>query len=257
MRDVDERGADLAHFPLDADELDLHLLAELEVERTQRLVEQQDARAVDERTRERDPLALSAGELDGLAISDAGQPDDFENLLHPLPPHSARDAFYAQAVGDVLRHGHMRKECVILEDRVHVALVRRRARDFPAVELDAAGIRSLEAGDQPQRRRLAGARRAEEGEELSRLDLEIDAVDGDDVPVGLANADEAYVRCRSRSVGHPRRLRERLRRQASPPVDRARARGRRPRSKAARVCERRCRRYRRRGVRGRGRGPTQ
>ena len=71
MRDVDERGADLAHFPLDADELDLLLLAKLEVERTQRLVEQQDARAVDERPGERDPLALSAGKLDRLAIPDS------------------------------------------------------------------------------------------------------------------------------------------------------------------------------------------
>ena len=52
---------------LDALELDLHLLAQLEVERAERLVEQQHPRAVDDRAGERDALALAAGELRGLA----------------------------------------------------------------------------------------------------------------------------------------------------------------------------------------------
>ena len=60
MRDVHERDADLA---LDALELDLHLLAELEVERAERLVEQQHLRLVDDRAGERDALPLAAGEL--------------------------------------------------------------------------------------------------------------------------------------------------------------------------------------------------
>ena len=54
---------------LQALELDLHLLAELEVERTQRLVEQQHLRFDDERARERHPLALAAGQLGGLAVA--------------------------------------------------------------------------------------------------------------------------------------------------------------------------------------------
>ena len=44
--DVDERDA---HLALDALELELHRLAELEVERAEGLVEQEDARLVDER----------------------------------------------------------------------------------------------------------------------------------------------------------------------------------------------------------------
>ena len=50
-------------------ELDLHLLAELEVERAQGLVEQQDAGPVHERARERDPLPLAARQLAGLRLS--------------------------------------------------------------------------------------------------------------------------------------------------------------------------------------------
>ena len=48
---------------MDALELDLHLLAQLQVERAERLVEQQHARLEHERTRERDALLLAAREL--------------------------------------------------------------------------------------------------------------------------------------------------------------------------------------------------
>ena len=60
MGDVDERDADLA---LDAHQLELHLLAELEVERAERLVEQQHRGLVHERPGERDALLLAAREL--------------------------------------------------------------------------------------------------------------------------------------------------------------------------------------------------
>ena len=66
--DEDERDADLALDPL---ELELHLLAQLEVERAERLVEQQHVRLVDDRAGERDALALSAGELDRFAGAEA------------------------------------------------------------------------------------------------------------------------------------------------------------------------------------------
>ena len=44
-------------------QLELHLLAQLHVERAERLVEQQGGRAVDERPRQCDPLLLAAREL--------------------------------------------------------------------------------------------------------------------------------------------------------------------------------------------------
>ena len=44
-------------------ELDLHLLAQLQVERAQRLVEQQHRGLVHDRARQRDALALPAREL--------------------------------------------------------------------------------------------------------------------------------------------------------------------------------------------------
>ena len=60
----DERDPDLLLDPL---QLDLHLLAQLQVEGPERFVEQQHRRPVDERPGERDALGLSARQLGRLA----------------------------------------------------------------------------------------------------------------------------------------------------------------------------------------------
>ena len=75
--DEHERDADRV---LDRLELDLHLLAELEVERAERLVEQQHARLVDQRPGERHPLTLATAELVRPAFAELPEPDDVEHL---------------------------------------------------------------------------------------------------------------------------------------------------------------------------------
>ncbi len=72
-------------------------------------------------------------------------------------------------------------------------------RDVRAVDRDRARGRLLEAGDHPQRRRLAAARRPEERHELAPLGGQVEVLDGDDVaerfwtsvssrkPIGLAS----------------------------------------------------------------------
>jgi len=70
----------------------------------------------------------------------------------------------------------------------------RHRRHIAPAELDPAAVRALETGDQPQQRRLARARRAEQGEELALVDGQVDSVDRDDVPVILANAVESERR---------------------------------------------------------------
>ena len=57
------------------------------------------------------------------------------------------------------------------------APIGRHALDRLAEDLDVAGGRLLEAGDQAQAGGLARAGGAEHGEELARRDVEIDAVD--------------------------------------------------------------------------------
>ena len=83
MGHVDERDPDLL---LDRLQLDLHLLAELQVEGAERLVEEQDPRPVHERPGEGDPLALAARQLAGLAPLVALEADHPEASATPRGP---------------------------------------------------------------------------------------------------------------------------------------------------------------------------
>ena len=122
VRHVDERDADLA---LDALELDLHLLAQLEVQRAERLVEQQHPRAVDDRARQRDALALAADELRRLARAVAGE----ATISSASPARVRRSALSTLRIRSPYStfscDGHVREQRVVLEDRVDVARVGR------------------------------------------------------------------------------------------------------------------------------------
>ena len=93
MRDEHEGDADVA---LDRLELDLHLLAQLEVERAERLVEQQHLRAVDQRAGERHALALAAGELVGAAVAVVAEAHLLERLLGAAAAPRPRGTFFTR-----------------------------------------------------------------------------------------------------------------------------------------------------------------
>ena len=118
MGHVHERDADLGLDPL---ELDLHLPAQLEVERAQRLVEQQHLRAVDQRAGERDALLLAAGELRRAALAEAAELDELEHVVDLLL--DVLDAAATQPERDVLEDVEVREQRVALEHRVHRPLV--------------------------------------------------------------------------------------------------------------------------------------
>jgi hypothetical protein len=65
-----------------------------------------------------------------------------------------------------------------LEHHPDVAQVRRRRGDVLAVHQDATLGRPLETRDHPQRRRLPAAGGAEERDQLSGRQVEVDAGDG-------------------------------------------------------------------------------
>ena len=81
--DEDEGEAERA---LQALQLALHLLAQLEVERAERLVEEEHLGPDDEGAGERDALALAAGELGRPARLHAGELDQREGLARRAVP---------------------------------------------------------------------------------------------------------------------------------------------------------------------------
>ena len=75
----------------------------------------------------------------GRRAAQAGQAHELERLGARVARARARGTFLTrQAIGHVLRHGHVGEERVVLEHGVDVALVGRHARDVDAVELEGA-----------------------------------------------------------------------------------------------------------------------
>ena len=97
--------------------------------------------------------------------------------------------------------------------------VRAQAREVPVAVAHAAGGRRVDAGEHVQRRRLAGAVRADEGVDRARLDGEGDVVDRGDPAEAHRQAlrDERLGAARGAARGSSHRARPRSRRGVADP----------------------------------------
>ena len=154
------------------------LLADLRVERAERLVEQQHARLVRQRARERDALLLAARELARQPLVVALERDEPEQLGAPAAPVRAPHAARAQRELDVVGHRHVAEQRVVLEHEADLALAGADVRHVAPVQHDAAVVDRRQARDRAQQRALAAAGRAEQHEQLAVLDLRRDVADG-------------------------------------------------------------------------------
>ena len=169
MGDQNKGNAKLALQRL---QFDLHVAAQLLVQRRHRLVQQKQLRFIDDRAGQCDALLLSARHFPDAARSVAGQTHGVQRLVHRLGNcrrHKPR-ASLAQTIGDVIGHRQVRKQGVMLEHHIDRSAIGRQVIHLLTVQKDRPGCGGLEPGQHPQRRRLAAARRPKEGQELSAPD---------------------------------------------------------------------------------------
>ena len=152
-------------------------LADLGVERAERLVEQEHFRPVRERAGDGDALLLAAGKLGRQALVHALERDELQQLCAPRHALGTAHAPDAQRELDVVRDAHVAEERVVLEYEADAAVAGRNAGDVAPVQRYAPVVDLDEPGDGAQQRALAAAARAEQNEELALLDLERDVVD--------------------------------------------------------------------------------
>ena len=145
----------------------------LRVERARRLVEDQDRRVLQQHAGDGHALALAAGQLDaaladvgrvGLAAPQVLQPgDEVVGLRLPGGRDRRRLAGVGPAVEDVVAHRAVQQRGVL---RHHADLrpqaVLRDVGDVLAVDQDAARLQVVEAQQQVDERRLAGAGAADQ-----------------------------------------------------------------------------------------------
>ena len=138
VRDEDAGDVDLVVQP--AQPL-AQLLAHLGVERAERLVEQQHLRLGGERARQRDALALAAGELRRQRALEPSSCTSRSSSCTRSRISRLRALAHAQAEGDVLEHRHVPEQRVVLEDEADVALADGRVGDVLVLVEDRAAVR--------------------------------------------------------------------------------------------------------------------
>ena len=151
--------------------------ADLRVQRAEGLIQQQNFRLVRECARDSDTLLLSARKLSRHALVHAFEGYQSEQFLPSLAtvgcPHSAD----AQCKFDVVRHGHVTEQRVVLEYEADSAFLGGHVGHVAAMQRDAAVVYTGQAGDCPEERAFAAATGAEQNEEFPIPNVQGDVVD--------------------------------------------------------------------------------
>ena len=164
------------------------MLANPRVQRRQRLIEQQQAWAGDQRTGQSHALALATGQLLRVTTGEVIQLNQLQHFLDPLLGFAAFDLLHALAEGDVLLHGHIGEQRVALEHHADAALLRGNGHQVLAVEQNLPAIDPGQAGDTTQQGGFAAAGRAEQGDEFTLGDLAVDVAENRGIAVALVQA---------------------------------------------------------------------
>jgi hypothetical protein len=152
--------------------------AALRIEARRRLVEEEDARAVDEGEREVEPSLHPARVPRDLAIGRIDEADAVQQLLGARLPLRLRDALQRRLQAQVVAGGEERVESRFLErDADEPADLRPVLDDVVARDERSPRGRREQRGQDVDRGGLPGAVRPEEAVDLSWVDREVDAVD--------------------------------------------------------------------------------
>src|ERR1017187_8706676 len=192
MLDQKYRRAAIAHGP---DHI-RQLRRFCRVEPRGRLVEQQQFRLRRERNGELDQPLLAIRKTTGALAGTCAKPDEVQDFrcaglgcaFFPLVSCAADEridhpctCFAMLAHAYRLQHCDVRKDRCFLKranDSQQTPAIRRHPRDVGTAEIDLAGAWLEKAGHHPEQRCLAGTVRADEGYDLSLLDLQIHGIDG-------------------------------------------------------------------------------
>ncbi len=119
--------------------------------------------------------------------------DQIEHLGDPRRDLVTRPFVRLQAIGDVFRDGHVRKQRVVLEHDADAAPARREMIDHVVVEKHPALGLPDEAGNDPQQGRLAAAGGSQQRHQFAAGDIEVDIADGDKIGEAVRDVLEPHA----------------------------------------------------------------
>ena len=133
----------------------LQLLAQLFVQRRQRLIHQHQLGLEHQGSRYRHPLLLAARHLGWPAALETTQTHLVQCLVDAVDGFTSFDAAHREGEGHILSHTHMWKQSVILKHHANVAMLWRNGVDRSPVEVNLARSGRLKASQHHQRGGLA------------------------------------------------------------------------------------------------------
>ncbi len=145
------------------------------------LVGEDEGRLHDQGARQGDALLLAPGELARAVLEPVAESDLLEELLRLLLQGRAAHASDEAGHHDVLEGGELGEQVMELEDEADALvaecreLTARELGDVAALAGDRTRCGQVEGAEQVEQGALAGARRADDADHLSRRDHEVDA----------------------------------------------------------------------------------
>ena len=187
MRDHNDRRARLIQLVKNIHDL----LTGGRIQRAGRLVGQQQLRLADNGARDRNALALTAGELIRPEGQTVAQPHTAQGVLRQLTALVFAHAAIEQRQGDVIHGAQLRQQIKALEHKAqqpvtHLGeVIEARVAQILAVEQEFSACRHIQTADQVHQRRLARAGRTHDRKVIPFGDLKIDVLEDVDKVLAL------------------------------------------------------------------------
>jgi len=166
----------VARLVVDLAQPPAQLLADLGVQGAEGFVEQENPRLDRQGARKGHPLTLSAGQLGRKPVFEPRQLHELQQLQHAiadgLPRRAAAAGPDAEPEGDVVEDRHVTEQGIVLENESDVAFPHGLGGRVLLAKEDGSCGRELQPGDEAQQGCLAGAGRAEQGDQLARADVQ-------------------------------------------------------------------------------------
>ena len=178
---VGDDDESLAEAVAEVEEELVQFLLVLGVERTGRLVGQDDGRAVDEGAGHSDALLLAARQFGGLVRGAVAESHELQQFLGPFLGFLLRGAGDVGRNHDVLQSRELGEQLVELEDEAQVAVAEvgkgllAEGGGVDTIDTYRTRVGAVEGADDLQQGGLSGAGRAYDADYLATVDVEVDA----------------------------------------------------------------------------------
>ena len=154
-----------------------------------------------QRPRDGHPLPLTAGQLVRSTIPDTGKLDESEQFVGSGAAGRTTEAPNLQRIGDVLRHGGVRKQRKRLKHHAESAPVGGNCRLVDSIDQYLAGDRQRQPRDEAQKRGPPAPGRAEQADQLAVRNVDVDIVDRRNLAESLGETPDAKAGSRYGPVG--------------------------------------------------------